>query len=316
MNAQAFDPETLMDAAKVFADVDKCHDYMVSMRWPDGVKCIYCESDKIGFVKSRRVFQCKACRKQFTVKVGTIFEESPIALEKWLFATWMISNCKNGVSSCEIAREIGVTQKTAWFMLQRIRLAMQDEGAGKLSGLVEVDETFIGARARNMHESKKARLLKNRAGFVGKTIVLGALDRHDDQVRTRVVKSTKRKVLDPNVREMVEAGSEIHTDAAAAYERLEDEYEHHVVDHMIAYVNGNVHTNGLENYWSLLKRMLRGTYVSVEPFHLFRYLDELAHRYNRRKMTNRERFECVLRHVAGKRLTYAKLTSETQQTVQ
>ncbi|MEK7122367.1 MAG: IS1595 family transposase, partial [Patescibacteria group bacterium] len=269
-----------------------------------------CGHERVTRLESRRLFRCMStkCRYQFSAKKGSIFEDSAIGLDKWLVAMWLVANCKNGVSSYEVARDLGVTQKSAWFMLHRIRLAMQDESFQKLSGIVEVDETLIGGKARFMHKHKKAKLKKGGRGSSGKVIVMGALSRTAGKVQTQVIESVKRIKLDPEVRKRVESGSEIHTDALASYESLADEYDHKVIDHAIRYVDGNIHTNCMENFWSCLKRSIKGTYVSVEPFHLFRYLDEQAHRFNNRKLTDRERFEAVLSTVAGKRLTYAKLT--------
>ncbi|MDZ4859297.1 MAG: IS1595 family transposase [Candidatus Hydrogenedentes bacterium] len=315
MSTENFTPQTLIQAMRYFSNAEVCDSFVASLRWPDGVECPHCQSKAIGRIASRRMYQCKTCRKQFSVKRGTIFEDSPIALEKWLAAMWLVANCKNGVSSYEVARDLGVTQKSAWFMLHRIRLAMQDESFQKLTGIVEVDETLIGGKARFMHKKKKAKLKKGGRGSSGKVIVMGALSRTEGKVRTRVIESVKRSKLDPEVRKHVEKGSEIHTDALASYESLADEYDHKVIDHAIRYVDGNIHTNCMENFWSCLKRSIKGTYVSVEPFHLFRYLDEQAHRFNNRKLNDAERFQSVVSTVAGKRLTYAKLTGETPKAI-
>lgn len=304
-------PNTLIEAIKYFSDIDICEQFVIKMRWPDdNVICPRCGHERVTRLESRRLFRCMStkCRYQFSAKKGSIFEDSAIGLDKWLVAMWLVANCKNGVSSYEVARDLGVTQKSAWFMLHRIRLAMQDESFQKLSGIVEVDETLIGGKARFMHKHKKAKLKKGGRGSSGKVIVMGALSRTAGKVQTQVIESVKRIKLDPEVRKRVESGSEIHTDALASYESLADEYDHKVIDHAIRYVDGNIHTNCMENFWSCLKRSIKGTYVSVEPFHLFRYLDEQAHRFNNRKLTDRERFEAVLSTVAGKRLTYAKLT--------
>lgn len=300
----------MMEAVAYFADEAKAHEFVVSLRWPTGVCCPRCGSTRVQYVSTRRIWKCKDCteRKQFSVKVGTIFEDSPIPLGKWLIAVWLLANAKNGISSYELARSLGVTQKSAWFMLQRIRLAMQ---AGtferQLSGEVEADETFIGGRARNMHKGK--RKAKGR-GAVGKAVVLGLLERKGE-IRTMVVGNTKRRTLSPKVREHVAAGSEVFTDALKSYLGLDAEYVHNVIDHAECYAKGKVHTNGLENFWSLLKRSIKGTYVAVEPFHLFRYLDEQSFRYNRRKGTDSERFLRVLDGTGGKRLTYNQLIGET-----
>ncbi len=302
-------PTTLVEAVRYFSDPDTCLEFMVSLRWPDGVTCPQCESKEVIFLKNARLWKCrtKHLRQKFSVKVGTIFEDSPIGLDKWLAAVWMIANCKNGVSSYEIAREIGVTQKTAWFMLHRIRLAMQTGSFEKLSGEVEVDESFIGGLARNMHKNKKDKITGT--GGSGKAIVLGLLERRG-KIKIKHVQDVRMETLQPEVRKHVEPESQIFTDAWVAYRGLDKDYVHGVIDHAKAYVQGNIHTNGIENFWSLLKRTIRGTYVSVEPFHLFRYLDEQSFRFNNRKENNARRFEDVLRTITGRRLTYSKLTGK------
>src|SRR5947209_839985 len=259
---------------------------------------------------SRRVWQCKARhpKSQFSVKVGTIFEDSPIGLDKWLCAMWMLANCKNGVSSYEIARCLEVTQKSAWFMLRRIRYAMHNGTINKMTGTVEADETFIGGAARNMHADKRAEKIHGR-GPMGKAIVFGLLDRETGKVHTSVVGTRRKHHLHAEIRANVAPGSELNTDALKSYDGL-SEYTHKVVDHAEAYVDGTVHTNRMENFWSLLKRAIKGTYVSVEPFHLFRYLDEETFRYNERTLTDAQRFALVLNAIAGKRLTYDRLTAQ------
>jgi len=282
---------------------------MVSLRWPDGtVKCPTCGSDKVTFMASRRLWQCKARhpKRQFSVKVGTIFEDSPIGLDKWFAVIWMLANDKNGISSYEVARSVGVTQKTAWFMLDRIRLAMQTGTFEKMSGHVEVDETFIGGKARFMHESKKKHV---GTGGAGKVAVMGLLERHGE-FQYRMLESRRRHHIDAEVRKAVEPGSSLYTDALPSYSKLADTYTHNVIDHAEAYVDGQIHTNGLENFWSLLKRAINGTYVSIEPFHLFRYLDEQAFRFNNREGSDSQRFAKVAGSVFGKRLTYSELTGK------
>jgi len=313
MDAKIQCPTTQMEAIQYFANPDNCHNFMVSLRWPNGVTCPRCGSKQIGKVSlPRRVWNCKnkECpNKQFTAKVGTIFEDSPLGLDKWLTAVWLIVNAKNGISSHELHRAIGVTQKTAWFMLHRIRLAMQEGSFEKFSGRVEADETYIGAKARNLHKHKKT----GKTGMVGKTAVLGLLERGTEgtsRVRCRVLKRTRVSDLDPAIRENVEKGSEVMTDKLSSYYKLSDEYVHQVIDHAVSYAEGHVHTNGLENFWSLLKRGIRGTYVNVEPFHLFRYLDEQAYRFNERKDNDAGRFMKAVGAIANRRLTYKKLTGK------
>ena len=303
-------PKTLMEAVTYFADADVCHNYMKSLKWPDGcITCPNCGGDNIGEIASRRMFQCKAkdCRKQFSVKVGTIFEDSPLSLQKWFVTVWMIANAKNGVSSCELARAIGVTQKSAWHMLHRVRLAMQTKSFRKIQGEVESDETFVGGRKSNMHKVKREALPKGR-GTVGKAVVQGIIER-GGEVQAKVVPNQKRSTLQAIIRENVEPGTSVYTDALASYQGLSDDYLHAVIDHAIAYVDGRVHTNTMENFWSLLKRSLMGTYVAVRPEHLDAYLDEQVERFNARKLDDGGRFQRVIGRVLGRRLTWAELVS-------
>ncbi len=314
------EPQSLQEAIQFFSDADNCIQYLAARRWPDGkVTCPTCGSESVKFNLTRRVWQCAShhLKRQFSIKVGTIMEDSAIGLDKWLTATWLVTNCKNGISSYEIARDVKVTQKSAWFMLHRIRLAMQDENFGsKLGGEVEADETFIGGKARNMHKDVHARRITGGGqSFRDKTIVMGILER-GGSVRTQVIPDRQKETLQPIVRENVEAGTELFTDEMGGYKGLHGEFIHQVIDHAVQYVDGRIHTNGMENFWSLLKRGLHGTYVSVEPFHLFRYLDEQVFRYNNRatktrKVTDADRFNMAIRKIVGKRLTFAELTGKT-----
>lgn len=316
METEKQTPKTLQKAIAYFADPDRCFEYAVKMRWPDGkVTCPRCGSKEHSFISTRRLWWCKNCKKQFTMKVNTIFEDSPLGMDKWMIAFWLLANCKNGISSCEVARDLGVTQKTAWFMLHRLRLAMQTGSFSKLGGEVEVDETFIGGKARNMHPHKRVLKITG-SGGKDKVPVMGILER-GGEVRTAIVPSTKKGVLQGEVRKHVQAGAALYSDALQSYEGLDAEYIHKVIDHAVAYVNGKVHTNGLENFWSLLKRGLKGTYVSVEPFHLFRYLDEQTFRYNNRKETSdSERFEEAMSRVFNRRLTFKQLTGKEPTTTE
>jgi transposase-like protein len=306
------EPTTLQEAVLYFADPANCREYLVARRWPDGVTCPRCGGKKVLFQAKYNRWQCgsKHDLRQFTAKTGTIFEESPLGLDKWLMAMWMVVNCKNGVSSYEIAKAVGVTQKSAWFMDHRIREALGIASNNKLSGEVEADETFIGGKARNMHIAKRQRRITGTGGK-DKTAVMGILER-GGHVRTIVVPNRKRAALQTEVRKHVEAGAALYTDALPSYSGLAQEYAHAVVDHAVAYVDGRVHTNGLENFWSLLKRSINGTYVSLEPFHLFRYLDEQTFRYNHRKLNDGERFSLAVSGICGKRLTYGQLTGKEQ----
>jgi len=317
-------PKTLLEAIAFFNDEQICIDAVAAMKWPDGQpRCAHCHSRDPYYLATQKRWKCRKCKKQFSVKVGTIFEDSPISLQKWLPAMWLLCNCKNGISSWEIHRALGVTQKTAWFMLQRIRLALQRDNQHKLGGVgggpVEVDETFVGPNLRKMHS---ARRIKLQAGECAQTkaIVMGMLDRDLRQVRAKVIPNVKREVLQQEIIEEIEKGSTVYTDRYPAYDRLGavQEYVHETVNHVEEYVRGEVHTQGIENFWSLLKRGLKGTYVAVEPFHLDRYVTEQIFRYNNRAtkdnpLNDSDRFLIALSQVAGKRLTYAELTGKVPQ---
>jgi transposase-like protein len=302
-------PKTLLEAVRYFSDLDVCNEYMKGIKWPNGkIVCPKCGKDRVGEIKTRKMLRCKDCRKQFSYKVGTIFEDSPLGLDKWFVAVWCITNAKNGISSYELGRALGVTQKSAWHMLHRIRLAMHNETPKRLSGTVEADETYVGGHAKNMHASKRKEKIKGR-GIVGKAIVQGVLER-GGRVIAGVVPNTKRKTVQPNVREIVRPGATVYTDNFQSYVGLEDEYLHEAVDHSRGvYVRDNCHTNSMENFWSLLKRGIGGTYISVMPWHLFRYVDEQVFRFNERKGTDQSRFDAAMRKIMGKRLQYSELIS-------
>lgn len=333
-------PETQLAAFRYFEDEDNAHEFMANIRWTDGKPvCPCCKSKNIGklvvstenkkgrvlksgkviepYTITRRFWVCKDCRKQFTVKVGSIFEDSPLGLDKWLCGLWLIVNAKNGISSCEIGRTLGITQKSAWFLSHRLRLALQEGSFEKMSGTCEVDETYIGAKARTMNAKAKARrrkLFGKKTGGIAMTPVQGLLERGKNGKASRVVlkmvKDIKMETLQGNVKEYILKGSVVNTDEWVAYNGLNDEYAHNVINHAECYARGHVHTNGMENFWSLLKRMIKGTYVSVEPFHLFRYLDEQAYRFNERKDNDQGRFMRAIRSIFGKRLTWDKLTGK------
>jgi transposase-like protein len=327
------DPKTLQEAIQFFSEFENCRQFMIAVRWSDGkVRCPNCDSEKVTYLEKARLYRCYSDhpKQKFSLKVGTVFEDSPIPLEKWMPAVWMLVNCRNGVSSYEIHRALGVTQKSAWFMLHRIRLAVQSGSFRKLGGPgseIEADESFIGGKARNMHEKRRAQFKFARESFIGgdasivnKTAVWGVFDRKQRKVRATVVPKVNREALRIAVLDQVEQGSQIYTDEARVYRSLPKEYAHEFVNHLERYVDGRVHTNGLENFWSLLKRGLGGTYVAVEPFHLFRYVDEQAFRYNHRKdengrkLTDAERFKVALSQIAGKRLTFAEVTGKVGET--
>ena len=320
------EPKTLQEAIVYFADPNRAFQFAKNLRWPDGnVTCPRCSAAKNSFIKTRRLWFCYACKKQFTVKVKTIMEDSPIGLDKWMTAFWLLANAKNGISSHELGRSLGVTQTTAWFMLQRIREVMSGRkfgsttklGGGTPESIVEADETWIGGKVQNMHKNKRTKyMVDTRGPNFNKTIVQGILDREVRQVRATVVPNVKRETLQNEILRQVKFGSTVYTDDAVAYESgLQRRFVHDMVNHTVEYVRGNVHTQGIENFWSLLKRTLRGTYVAVEPFHLQRYVNEQVFRFNNRATKNNplndsDRFTFLMSQALGHRLTYADLTGK------
>ncbi len=301
-------PETLIEAVRYFSDLDVCHQYLRKIRWPRGCVCPHCESRNVGEI-SRQRMRCRDCHKDVRDKAGTIFEDSPLGLDKWFVAVWSVANCKNGISSHELARALGVTQKTAWFMTHRIRKAMEVGRIDqvKFDGPAEADATYIGGKAKNMHKKRRELLIQGR-GAVGKAIVHGVLQRGEpSQVRADVIGTDDAAVMVPLVRRNVKYGSQVYTDATASYGSLALTHFHKWVDHSQRYAVGQIHTNGLENFWALLKRGIAGTYVSVAPFHLFCYTAEQVFRFNARKLTDGGRFALALGQTIGKRLTYRTL---------
>jgi transposase-like protein len=296
-------PKTLLEAVGYFSDPEIANEFVASLRWPTGPVCPRCFGMEHSYLTTRRLWKCKACKRQFSVKVGSIFEDSSLGLNKWLPAVWLIANSKNGISSHELARALGITQKSAWFMLHRIRLAMQRGDFGKFDGTVEVDETYVGGKAANMHKGVRETRIHGR-GYTGKAGVQGARQRESGTVRAEVLTG---QPLTANVAKWVEPGSVVYTDDAKGYRGLAESFLHSSVVHDAEYVRGAVSTNGIEGFWALLKRGLHGTYVSVDPVHLFRYVDERAFTYNLRDLTDLGRFSAVLKSVAGRRLTYAEL---------
>jgi len=321
MNTGIKGPKTLIEAVEYFSNPDNAHAFMLTIRWPGGeVCCPNCGSVRVRYIQTRRQWECREShpKKRFSLKTGTIMEESPLPLKKWLACLWMEVNCKNSISSYEIARDLGVTQKTGWFMLHRIRFALKEGSFDKLGGngaVVEADETGIGGKATNMHKDKRAAAIQG-GGLSTKTIVLGLLERHGrhnpiSQVRTQVVPDVKRNTLHDVIHKNVEAGSHVVTDSWNAYRELHPDYIHGWVNHMERYVDGIVHTNGLENFWSLFKRCIKGTHVSVEPFHLAAYADSEAFRFNYRDVKDGDRFKLGMKGINGKRLTYKELTANS-----
>lgn len=306
-------PTTLLEAVRYFADEDVAHSYAASIRWPEGPSCPRCECAEYSYLKTRKLWKCKGCKYQYSVKKNTIFEDSPLPFSKWLPAIWLLVNAKNGISSHELSRALGVHQETAWHMLGRIRLAMELGTFEKLSGEVEADESFVGGRATNMHPAKRRQVFGGsgkawKGPHAGKAIVMGMKER-DGRVQAHVIPSRHQSVVQQKIREAVLPGASVYTDKMNGYIGIDafSEYEHRVVDHAERYVDGRVHVNGVENFWSLLKRSLKGTYVAVDPEHLSRYLAEQVLRFNERERSDGGRFKLVLGQTEGKRLTYKEL---------
>ncbi len=317
--------KTLQQAIIHFSDPENCRKFMIAVRWLDGVvRCPYCNSEKVTYLAKAKVYRCYGNhpKQKFSLKIGTVFEDSAIGLEKWLPATWLLCNSKNGISSYELSRAIGVTQKTAWFMLHRIRLAMTTQSFMKLGtegGAVEIDETFVGPKPQKMHRDKRL-AIQNGIKAGKKVAVMGMLERDSRQVRAKVVPNVKREVLQREILNEIEHGEKIYTDGWVGYDNLAArEYIHETVNHVNEYVCGQVHTQGIENFWSLLKRTLGGTYVAVEPFHLDRYVTEQVFRYNNRAtrdnpLNDGDRFALAVSQISGKRLTYAELSGKVEGT--
>jgi len=315
-------PKTLIEAIRYFSNPQTCIDAVAAMRWEDGKpvcpKCGLCEGERKHYwlAKVRR-WKCYGCRKQFTVKMGTIFEDSPLELHIWLTAMWLLCNCKNGVSSYEVARATDISQKSAWFVLQRLRHVMKDQNVQPMGiGPVEIDECYIGPKPTNMHKDKRLARKIATNGYQDKTAVMGMLDRGAREVRAKVIPNAKRETLQKEILDRVGFGSTVYTDGWSGYDGLaRAEYIHETVNHLEEYVRGNVHTQGIENFWSCLKRTLKGTYVAVEAFHMDGYLAEQCFRFNNRgtkkvPVNDGDRFTKALAQVGGKRLTWAELTGK------
>ncbi|MEG3145054.1 IS1595 family transposase [Sphingomonas sp. RT2P30] len=302
----AHEPRTLIEAIRYFADPEVALKHMVELRWPDGVYCPHCGRTDVRYIATRRIWECKEkhAKRQFSAKVGTIFEDSALPLDKWFVAIWQVANCKNGISSYEMARALGITQKSAWHMNHRIRLAMKLGTIEKMDGHIESDESYIGGKVANRHKGDP----KNKRGTAGKTAVIGALQRGGNAV-AEVIENTDTATLDGFVHAVVAPGAKVSTDEHSGYRHLGRTFTHGFVSHGAGeYVKGDHHTNSIEGFWALLKRSIKGTYISVEPFHLGRYVDEQVFRFNARKGKDGDRFALALSGIIGRKLTYRELT--------
>lgn len=314
--------KTLQQAIQYFSNELVCVEFISKLKWGDDGRpfCPKCGSDNVIGLRTRPVFKCreKGCKKQFSIKTGTIFESSPLSLTKLLTGLWLVTNAKNGISSCEVARSLGMSQSSAWHLLHRCREAMRTGSIGKkLSGTIEADATYVGGKEKFKHKDKKLSTPLNPFGAhggAGKTVVLGMLERGGD-VRAMVVKSEHSvPQIEAHLLRNVEEGSILSTDKHPTYShvaiRNPSHFDHQFVDHMVEYVKGDVHTNGLENFWTLFKRSIKGTYTQCAPFHVDRYLDEQVYRYNNRKLNDWQRFEKVVSQIFDRKLPLAVLTSK------
>jgi transposase-like protein len=310
------EPTTLLEAVRLFKDPNEAQRFFASLRWPNGMACPRegCGSADVREIGGRvpRWF-CKDCKKEFTAKVGTIFEDSPIGFDKWLPAIWLLTSAKNGVSSMELHRSLGVTQKTAWFMLHRVRLALSSGTFTQLRGHVEADETFIGGRLRNLRRSPHGRQNSGTKGIgpKGKAPVLGIVER-EGEARAFAVEDVKKRSLVPTLLKHIDPNATLYTDSLRSYQNLHRHFaRHEIVNHAFEYVRGNAHVNTVECFWSVLKRTLAGTYVCARPKHIGRYLDEHTFRFNSRRSSDGARFAVATKGADKKRLTYKALIGKS-----
>ena len=299
---------TLLQLTRMFPDEAAARDWFETYLWPDGVKwCPNCGGDNTHTCKHKQMpYRCRDCKRYFSVKTGTLMAGSPLPLLTWLYTIYLELTSLKGVSSMKIHRDLGVTQKTAWYMLQRIREAFAHEGpAVKFEGPTEADEAYFGGLRKNMHKSQREKL--EGRGTAGKVAVVGVKDRETKQVAAKVVRSTDGETLQAFVREHVEPGAAVYTDDTGAYSGL-TEYERGTVKHSVGeYVAGKVHTNSIESFWSMLKRAHKGIYHKISPKHLQRYVNEFAGRQNLRELDTLEQMVAVTEGLAGKRLQYREL---------
>lgn len=299
--------KNLIELQKYFSNENVCWDYLEQLRWNGKIVCPFCKSEKHYKFKNSRTYKCADCQKKFNAKIGTIFENTKIPLSKWFVSIYIATSHKKGISSIQLNKDVGITQKSAWFVLHRIREMLKAKAPYMLNGTVEIDETFIGQSFKNLHTSVRKKL--KRSIYVNKTMVFGILER-DGNVWTKMVKGVDGKTLKPIIRNTVDKSSTIITDGYGAYSKLNKEYHHEIINHLQdEWVRGEFHTNRIEGYWSQLKRGIYGIYHHASPKHLQRYCDEFSFRYNTRKENESDRFDYSLLN-CEKRLRYNDLIAK------
>lgn len=302
------DFDSLFELLDYFNTEEKCIDYLAKVKWNGGVECPYCANDKAyRLTTGRKNWKCSKCRKQFSVRVGTMFEDSRISLRKWFVAIYLIAAHKKGISSHQLAKDIKVTQKTAWFMLSRIRTSFEPTKE-VFTNTVEIDESWYGGLEKNKHMNKRTKGTQGRSAKT-KTPILGILER-DGKVYALPVADTKAKTIIPIIKEKIVKGGTVYTDEWKSYRTLATDYDHQFIKHSAhQYVDGAIHTNNIENFWSLLKRGINGIYHHVSDKHLAKYVNEYTFRYNNRKMTDGSKFDVCIAN-ATQKITYKSLIKD------
>ncbi len=300
----------LIELVTYFKSEEVCIKYLEKIRWDKDLSCPYntCTNSKIFKYKNGKTYKCSCCQKQFSVRVGTIFEGSKIGLQKWFAAIYLVTSHKKGISSMQLGKDIGVTQKTAWFMLHRIRKALGLQQSGdKFDGICEADETYIGGLEKNKHWNRKTKGTQGRS-VKTKIIVAGVLER-GGELRAKKLEATNVKTLGKFVEDNIKEGCRINTDEWLGYKKLHKKFDHKVVNHKSGqYVEGDVHTNTIEGFWAMLKRGIRGVYNVMSPKHIQNYIDEFVFRYNTRNMNEHERFVTMLGKM-NVRVKFCELTT-------